>query len=153
MKGIEMTEFEPGDVVEIRTEGRRHYAQVTHRHPSYPPVVRALEGAHGERPQDLEALVAGPTRFVAMIPLAAAMRQAGAECEAVGRVEVPEDRRAFPTFRTPIRDKQGEVVYWWFWDGSGLSYDAELSAAQADLPLREVMSGARFLRRLAADEG
>jgi hypothetical protein len=148
-----MTEFEPGDLVEIRWNGRLHYAQVTHRHPSYPPVVRALAGAHARRPEDLAALAGGPTRFIAMIPLATAMRQAGADCEAVARLELPEDQRAFPTFRTPIRDKQGEVVYWWFWDGRGLSYDAELTEAQADLPLREVMSGARFLQRLEAEAG
>jgi hypothetical protein len=49
----------------------------------------------------------------------------------------------------PIRDKQGEIVYWWFWDGRGLSYDAELDAEQAKLPLREVMSGKRFLQLLS----
>ncbi|MHA6344310.1 hypothetical protein [Roseivivax sp. CAU 1761] len=146
-----MTEFEPGDLVEIRTARGLAYAQVTHRHPSYPPVVRALEGTHETRPDDLEALAAGPTRFVAMIPLAAALRQAGAECAAVARLDIPEDQRAFPTFRMPVRDKQGEVVYWWFWDGRGLSYDVELDARQQDLPMREVMSGARFLQLLERD--
>ena len=49
----------------------------------------------------------------------------------------------------PIRDKQGEIVYWWFWDGRGLSYDVELSEEQGSLPIREVMTGSRFLELIA----
>ena len=49
----------------------------------------------------------------------------------------------------PIRDKQGNIVYWWFWDGRGLSYDTELNAAAANLPMREVMTGQRLLALLS----
>jgi hypothetical protein len=50
----------------------------------------------------------------------------------------------------PIRDKKGEIIYWWLWDGRGLSYDVELTEAQDALPLREVMTGKRFLELVAA---
>lgn len=140
-----MTDFSPGDLVEIATEKGLSYAQITHNHPSYPPVVRAIAGLHDTRPEDLAAITRGETAFVAMIPLDGAMKQVGAVFEVVGHVDIPEEQRAFPTFRMPIRDKKGEIVYWWFWDGRGLSYDTELDAAQETLPLREVMSGRRFL--------
>jgi len=41
-----MTDFRPGDVIEIGVSGRVAHVQVTHLHPSYPPVVRAIEGLH-----------------------------------------------------------------------------------------------------------
>ena len=73
-----------------------------------------------------------------------------AETALEGAKDLPEDERKFPTFRMPIRDKQGEIVYWWFWDGQGLSYSVELDAIQDSLPLREVMSSARLLQELQA---
>ncbi|MEQ8488275.1 MAG: hypothetical protein RLP08_24825 [Marinovum algicola] len=147
-----MTEFEPGDVVEIKTDQGLAYAQVTQRHASYPTVVRALEGTYDSRPDDIAGLVAGGTSFVAMIPLASALPQAGAACEVVARLEVPEAHQAFPTFRMPIRDKAGEIVYWWFWDGRSLSFEVELDRNQSSLPIREVMTGDRFLYLLRAQE-
>ena len=144
-----MTDITPGDVIEIEVSGRKAYVQMTHRHPSYPPVIRAIEGLHDARPDDLAALAGAPTRFVAMIPLQSALTRAGATFENLSAAEIPEDQRTFPTFRTPIRDKQGEIVYWWFWDGRGLSYDVELDAAASELPLREVMTGQRLLELLA----
>ncbi len=143
-----MKDLMPGDLVEIGVGGRKAYAQITHNHSSYPPVVRALSGLHDKRPDDLDALAAGDTAFVAMIPLATALTRAGAKFEVLGRHPVPDAHRDFPTFRMPIRDKQGEVVYWWFWDGRGLSYDVELTEVQETLPMREVMTGARFLELL-----
>ena len=140
--------FSPGDVVEIRTDGGLAYVQVTHEHPSYPEVVRALPSLHAERPEDPAALAAGPASFTAMIPLERALARLGVAAEVVARAEVPDACRAFPTFRMPIRDKRGEVAYWWFWDGEGLSYDVELAEGQDRLPMREVMSAERFLAQL-----
>lgn len=143
-----MIEFNPRDVIEIEILDHKAYVQVTHRHASYPPVVRALNGLHKDRPDDLQALVSGPTNFIAMIPLKSALSRSGARFELVGGADIPEDHRSFPTFRMPIRDKSGEIVYWWFWDGRGLSYDADLDANQEKLPLREVMTAQQFLERL-----
>lgn len=141
-------EFAPGDVVEIETDQGLAYAQVTHRHSSYPTVVRALDGLHDSRPADLAALIAGATAFVTMIPLAAALRQAGATFDRVGQVKVPQAHRTFPIFRMPIRDKAGEIVYWWLWDGRSLSFEVDLDQTQSVLPMREVMTGSRFLEML-----
>ena len=145
-----MTDLTPGDLVEIHVVGdKKAYAQITHSHHSYPPVVRVIKGLYDTRPADLDSLVSGKTSFVAMIPLASAMTRAGATVEKLGSYQVPLEHRDFPTFRTPIRDKKGEIVYWWFWDGRGLTYDVELTEAQSALPMREVMTGARFLELLA----
>lgn len=140
-------DFAPGYIVEIRTPAGLAYVQVTHRHPSYPEVVRALPGLHAERP-DLAALAAGPSSFTAMIPLRSALARLGLDGERCARAEVPETERAFPTFRIPIRDKEGGIAYWWFWDGESLSYDTDLGPEREHLPIREVMSSERFLARL-----
>ena len=140
-----MTDFSPGDLVEIVTDKGLAYAQITHNHSSYPPVVRAIAGLHDTRPDDVVAVAQGETAFVAMIPLDGAMKNVNATFEVVGNVDIPKDQCAFPTFRMPIRDKKGEIVYWWFWDGRSLSYDTHLDAVQEKLPLREVMSGRKFL--------
>lgn len=144
-----MIDLIPGDVVEIEVGQKKAYAQITHYHSSYPPVVRALNGLHNKRPSDVDALVAGKTRFIAMIPLVTALTRAGASFEVVGQFEIPAEHQDFPTFRMPIRDKKGEIIYWWLWDGRGLSYDIELTTAQDALPMREVMTGNRFLELVA----
>jgi hypothetical protein len=147
-----MTEFAPGDIVEIRTPDGLAYVQLTHRHTSYPEVVRALPGLHRTRPDDPAALAAEPARFTAMIPLRTALARLHLEAEVVAHMDIPEAERAFPTFRMPIRDKQGNVAYWWFWNGDGLSYDTELGEARERLPIREVMSAERFIARLTEAE-
>lgn len=144
-----MTRYSPGDLVEIRTTQGLAYVQVSHDHPSYPPVIRALPGHHARRPVDLDALVQGASSFKAMIPLASALDRLGVKHEALGRLPIPEAERDFPTFRMPIRDRQGRIVYWWFWDGDTLRYDADPAEGQDGLPVREVMSADRFLARLA----
>lgn len=145
-----MSRYQPGDIVEIRLEQGLAYAQLTHEHKSYPPVVRLFRGLSDSRPSDLEAHVAQAPRLTAMIPLEQALDRLGLAHEKAGSAALPEDERKFPTFRMPIRDKQGEIVYWWFWDGQGLSYSVELDAIQDSLPLREVMSSARLLQELQA---
>ncbi len=144
-----MTDFKPGDVIEIDVSGRKAHVQLTHLHASYPPVVRAIKGLHEGGAGDAAALAGGATKFVAMIPLQTALERMGASYANLGQAEIPEEHREFPTFRTPIRDKQGNIVYWWFWDGRGLSYDTELDAAASKLPMREVMTGQRLLALLS----
>lgn len=143
-----MNRYHPGDIIEIRTEQGLAYVHLTHEHSSYPPVVRVLKGAHRERPANLTAHVARAPRMTAMIPLEQALDRLGLAHEKVATVALPEAEQPFPTFRMPIRDKQGEIVYWWFWDGKGLSYSVELDADQEAMPLREVMSAARLLQEL-----
>ena len=45
-----MSRYQPGDIVEIRLEQGLAYAQLTHEHDSYPPVVRLFRGLSDSRP-------------------------------------------------------------------------------------------------------
>ena len=67
----------------------------------------------------------------------------------IGSASLDAAHRTFPRFKMPIRDRQGAIAYWWFRDGDTLSYDADPDAAGEDMPMREVMSVARFLGRIA----
>ncbi|MFP1631054.1 hypothetical protein ACLB6G_04890 [Zhengella sp. ZM62] len=140
--------LQPGDIVEIDTDAGHAYVQVTHDHPSYPEVVRALPGLHRKRPADLAALAAAPGGFTAMLPLGAALEQGRIAGRRIGAAPVPAPFRPFPTFRMPVRDRQGNVAYWWLWDGEGLRHVGELEEAQSGLPMREVMTAQAFLARL-----
>ena len=143
-----MTQYQPGDIIEVRTDRGLVYVHMTHHHESYPPVIRLLAGLHKTRPDDLAALVSGEVRLTAMIPLDTALARLGLSHEKGGQAELQPAEHRFPTFRMPIRDHQGQVVYWWFWDGQGLSHASELDEMQKTLPLREVMSSKQFLDEL-----
>ena len=148
-----MSELEPGDIVEIEEGGGLHYLQVTHDHVSYPQVVRALRGRHAERPSDLEALAAGPTRFAAMIPLGSALGRGLLAGRKVGQAPIPEADQIFPTFTMPIRDRTGAIAYWWFWDGEGLRYDETPPPDPARARRREVLTADSLLHRLRETDG
>ena len=148
IKASEGIRFGAGDVVEVATEGGLAYLQVTHLHPAYPEVVRVLAGLHETRPDDLNLLVNLPTRFHAITPLAAGISGGQLTGELVGRIAVPDSDREFPQFRTPIRDRSGEIVYWWLWDGETLSHVNAGDASAAELPIREVVGFDALLRRL-----
>ncbi|AJE47678.1 hypothetical protein [Celeribacter indicus] len=146
-----MEEYAPGDIIEIQTEKGLAYVQLTHLHPSYPPVVKFLKGRYKDRPDNVLSLSGKGEETVAMVPLSGVLRKLNLPHAKVGEAEIPHGERKFPTFRTPIRDKQGQIIYWWFWDGRGLTYSSELDEVQESLPLREVMSSERFLERLLED--
>ena len=140
----------PGDLVEIDTGKGLAYLQITHDHASYPEVLRALAGLHAARPADLASLAAGETAFTAMVPLGQMLASGRLSGRRLGQFALPDAARAFPTFRTPIRDRTGAVVYWWFWDGEGLRFDADPGPEADRFPLREVIGVDALLERLRA---
>ena len=143
--------IEPGDIFEIETPGGPALVQVTHMHPTSSEVVRVLAATEGA-PADLDELAQHEHRLVAMVPFASAIGSGRLSGRKIGRAAVPEGARTFPTFRMPILDKKegvrANVAYWWFWDGEGLTYDAEPPAETERFPLREVLSVDAFLSRL-----
>ncbi|MBU2357876.1 hypothetical protein [Loktanella sp. M215] len=138
-----MQEFMPGDLIEIRLEGRISYVLVTHDHPSYPTVVQGLTGHHDKRPSDTGSLTKTKPAFTVMLPLGSVLSTLNIDHEVVENVDLSD--MTFPTFRMPIRDKQGEVVYWWYWDGRGLSYELDPGEEHNAMPLREITSAERFI--------
>lgn len=150
-----MIRYEPGDIVEIETPRGLAYVQVTHDHPFYPQVVRALPGLHPTRP-DLDELVRRKASFVAMVQLSEA---GGASMRKASSAPIAEADRPFPTFKMEIRDKiegvRKDIAYWWFWDGDGLTYDADPTPEERQLPRREVLSIGEVVERLGegADTG
>lgn len=142
-----MEEYTPGDIIEVETPNGLAYLQLTHTHSSYPPVVKFLQGPYQHRPDNVTVLAADPAP-VAMVPLTGILNKLGLKHTRVGTAEIPHGERKFPVFRMPIRDKNGEIIYWWFWDGQGLTYSTDLLARQEKLPLREVMSSEGLLAQL-----
>lgn len=143
-------QLHPGDIVEIETPGGLGYVQVTHLHPAYPEVVRGLAGLHGERPADLDMLARAPTCLTVLTPLGAALARGALAARPIGTAPLPERARGFPIFRIPIRDRAGGVVYWWYWDGEGLSLSPPGAPPAETLPLREILAAADLPARLAA---
>lgn len=132
-------QFSPGDVVEISIPGGLAYVQVTHTHVAYPEVVRILPGLHQERPA-LGTVASVPTRSVVMIPLGGALTHGKLQGAKIGAAEIPKADKKFPTFKMPIRGKKGEIVYWWLWEGEGLTYTLEddprlKGASQREVPM------------------
>ena len=117
----EPVSFRPGDIVEVQTPTGVAYVQLTHMRPPHPEILRVLPGSHAVRPDGLEALAAATDTPVLMFPLTAAVNDGRLKATLAGHAPVPPAHRDFPLFRIPIRDRSGAVLYWWHWDGNGLS--------------------------------
>jgi hypothetical protein len=135
-------DLSPGDIVEVETGSGRAFVQVTHRHVTYPEVIRVIDWSGGS---------------TEVSDLAAALQSGRIRGRKIGTAALPERHRAFPTFATPILDKQegvrSKVAYWWLWDGDGLRYSTEPEDGAEGLPPREVMSVERFMAMLRDDGG
>lgn len=154
----------PGEVVEITLDdGRAAHVQITHRHPSGAEVLRLVAGLReplaGATPPGtaapridesrLTALTARPAAGSLLAPLSDMIRRGMIGGQPLGRAPVPEGARDFPVFRTPIRDRQGVPIYWWFWDGDGLSLSPPEGCDPDTLPLREITGARALVERLA----
>lgn len=135
----------PGDVIALDTPSGTRHVQVTHAQAPYPDVVRAI---HPVKDANEPAKIAGgKTAFAAMVELSRSLCEKPQTTSLIGRADIPEACRAYPTFRVPIRNREGEIVYWWTWDGEGLAIAPP--ATDTDLPLREVIPIETLRARLA----
>jgi len=136
----------PGDIIAIDTAAGVRHVQVTHLRAPYPDVLRAIRPTSGA--EAANEIAAGDTAFCGMVELARAFHDDGGAVRRRGHATIPEADRAFPLFRLPIRNRAGEIVYWWTWDGDSLSVAPE--AAASDLPIREVLPLTALSDRLEA---
>jgi hypothetical protein len=134
----------PGAILALQTARGIRHVQITHLRAPYPDVLRAIAPTESDRPEDIAR---GKTAFVAMVELARALRDGAATTTLIGHGPIPQADRPFPTFRLPIRNKAGEIVYWWTWDGEGLSVAPD--AGETDLPIREILPVDQLRERLA----
>lgn len=144
-----MKRFIPGDIIEVEIQSGLTYLQVTSLHPSYPEVIRHIEGVYHSRPSDIETMPIHQSRILGMAPVAKLIESGSIIGRKVGTANIPHNFRTFPTFQMPIRDRQGQVVYWWFWDGEGIWYDRNPKAEKNhNFPIREVMTANMLMERL-----
>ena len=137
----------PGDIVAIETARGTRHVQITHLHPPYPDVLRAIAPNGCSQPEDIAK---GRTSFTAMVELSRAFDEQSLSLRIVGHATIPQGDRQFPKFRVPIRNKAGEILYWWTWDGEGLSVATDTDTA--GLPTREVVPVEALSLRLAEIE-
>ena len=64
---------EVGDVYELETSRGLRYALMTHDHPEYGHLVRIAAGAHAERPERPDEIVAGEDEVISFTLLDAAI--------------------------------------------------------------------------------
>ncbi len=140
-----------GDVIEIPTVKGFAYAQITHRKPSYGPLLRVLEGTWQEPPADPRGIVAEPARFHAFFPVDAAVRRG--VVRRVGNVPVPDHARRFPLLRGGgIRNPDGSHGDWWPWDGDRETrLGQHLTAEQKALSTDDVVNDTLLIERIATD--
>lgn len=144
-----MKQFIPGDIIEVEIQNGLTYLQVTSLHPSYPEVIRHIEGVYQSRPSDIAAMPIQQSRILGMAPVANLIESGSIVGRKVGTANIPHNFRTFPTFQMPIRDRQGQVVYRWFWDGEGIWYDSNPEVVNNhEFPMREVMTANMLLERL-----
>ena len=135
----------PGDVLAVDTPSGPAHVQITHVRAPYPDVIRAIRPIRST--DRLEDVAAAPTAFVTMVELAQANADQEGRFRRVGNAPIPAENQTYPRFRIAIRNRAGETVYWWSWDGEGLSFT---TVEDATLPEREVLSVDRLIDRLAA---
>jgi hypothetical protein len=129
-----MSVWRPGDLLRLSTLRGPRYVQITHTPRPYPPVLRALIGETADT----------GTAFIAMAELPGD----DPRIAHVATAPIPQADSVFPTFGLAVKDRAGEPVYWWHWDGDGLRLAPD--GANCALPLREITPVKTLIAALAA---
>jgi len=138
-----------GDLIEIPTPKGMAYAQYTHKHnnpPKFGPLLRVFPGLYDERPDDFSRIVNLKPQIITFFPLGAACNRKIVTI--VSNEPVPEEAKAFPTFRSGIRDREGKVNCWWLWDGQREWKVGSLSPGMEKFPIRGVWSDTLLIERI-----
>ncbi len=147
-----MKKLRIGIMVEIDTAKGLAYAQLTHRHPVFGPLMRVLPGLYVDRPpaSKLRSLVEANERFFVFVPVDAAV--AWGKFVPVGHEEVPERARPFPLFKAGFTQPgQIRIENWRLWDGEREVPIAYPTGDQLALPIQQIVSPQLLIRRLERD--
>src|SRR2546428_5364197 len=136
-----------GDILEIRSARGLAYAQLTHRHRWYGPLLRVLAGYFQRRPP-LSRTLLGATRFYAFAPIEEAVR--GGLFLLVGNAEAPPRARRFqpPVFLGSLVEGLDRPPKWRYWDGEREWLEAGPRPTQEDV---SVLFPGYLVRLLDAD--
>lgn len=137
-----------GDIVEIPTPEGVAYAQVTHVHPEYGPLLRVFPGTFEHRPPDFAAELEGAEpQFSVFFPLQAAVNRHIVSL--VANLPVPGGLQAFPTFRAGVvNPASGRVETWWLWDGETEWRVNSLTPEQRRFPVRGIGNDTLLVERI-----
>jgi hypothetical protein len=110
-------------------------------------LLRVLPGFFESRPFDICLVANQKTVFVTYFPLQAALNKK--IFAVVNNCPVPVHGGEFPLFRAPgWRDRSGNVLDWWLWDGIKSWKIGELNPGQRKLPIQEVINDTLLLERI-----
>ena len=129
----------PGSIVEIELTSGFGYVEVCHLHDTYPEVLKVCTKKFAEPVEIPQALVFDQICIFPLTMVIASGKLPGKIIyENVGNNSRFNKAPSFPLFKFAVRDKDGEELYWWLWDGENLEL-AGKDTVLSDLPERRVM--------------
>lgn len=133
-----------GDVLEVKTSKGFAYIQYTHEDPVCGEIVRVLEGTFidTQHTDQLCILVQKPHAFIAIIPLAAAVRKK--IFKVVARCDIPDFASQYPTFRTAKGAYERYVLY----NGEKKWRKDDLSSGEKAFPIRSIWNDTLLVERI-----
>lgn len=134
-----------GQVYGINTSKGVAYFQYHSRNKLMGPLIRVLKGEYTKRP-DVSLLVKDETRFWTFLPVDALLR--AKTIESCGVFDLPVHAKDFPLFRAGLRDKEGKVSSWWFWDGEKEWQAGDLSEEQKKISIRSILNDTMLIKRI-----
>lgn len=138
-----------GDVFEIETPAGLAYLQYTHED-DFGPVVRILPGTFKARPTNIESMVLDRTRFAAIIPVVAGVREGS--LVRLGSFGIPGHAAEFPLMLA-VKARLDGTLRWSIWDGTRMvkSDLPTLAEAEMDYPHRSILNREYLVDRIASD--
>jgi hypothetical protein len=135
------------NIVQILASNGFAYAQMTHKHTRYGPLLAVFEGTHSSPPTDHALIVNAEPQFRAFFPLGPAVKQC--ILSVVGHMPVAPRNKAFPTFRSAVYDRDGNRGPWWIWDGENENMlSRPLTDAEKRLPVRRTITAPLLVERI-----
>jgi len=141
-------ELQIGDVFEINTPRGVAFLQYLNRDALMGEFIRVFAGTHAERPASLESIVTPNEQFLAFFPVTAAERKKIVTF--VGSAKVPSRLNEFPVLRAPgrIDPVRRKIENWRLWDGKRSWGVDQLSEAERDLSVKEIVGAPILVDRI-----